>query len=71
MDEDYKKILESMRELPLLDRCSNLTLMFLGETLNLLIAAGDQSRVIELKQHIDMMFIEFGKAITNASANSN
>lgn len=72
MDDDTKKIFEQMKELEPIDRCTNLSLMFVGETLTLLLNAGpDQARLLLFKQSLDNLSLEASKAIVNRSANSN
>ena len=71
MDEEMKIIIEQMKQLEPIDRCTNLSLIFIGETLSLLFNAGDQKRMIAFKQSIDRLFDEAGKAILNKSANAN
>ena len=71
MDKDYQNIFEQLKGLPQLDRLTNLSLMWIGETLCLLLNSGDQTRLLSFKEAILKLFDEAQKAIVNASANSN
>ena len=71
MDEETQTIIEQLKELPQLDRLTNLSLMWIGETLSLLMSTGDQARIVAFKQSIDRLFDEAAKAMMNVSANSN
>ena len=70
MDE-MKTIMEQLKELPQLDRLTNLSLIWIGETLSLLMSTGDQARIVAFKQSIDRLFDEAARAIVNRSAKSN
>lgn len=69
--EDTKTILEQLKELPQIDRLTNLSLIWVGETLSLLMSNGDVQRINEFKRNIDRLFAEAAKAMMNVSANSN
>lgn len=71
MDEETRMIFEQLKELPQLDRLTNLSLIWIGETLSLLMTSGDQKRILQFKRSIDRLFDEAARSVMNASASSN
>ena len=71
MDEEFEKVFKEVEALPPLDRATNLTLMFLGESILLLLNSGDITRLTGFKASVLKLFDEASKAVMNKSANAN